>query len=70
MKKYMQTAGNPVPFQEVVEMTSEEWEKISNQGDLTPYVGKTIVLIELTYAYYIVTPKHYIRHQIEGLGGK
>lgn len=70
MKKYMQTAGNPVPFQEVVEMTEAKWDEIAKQGDLTPYIGKTVTLIEKgEAAYYVLDDKRYVKFTISELEG-
>lgn len=60
MKKYMQTAGNPVPFQEVVEMTENDWEKIAGIGDLTPYIGKTVIIEKGDAAHYVLDGKSYV----------
>lgn len=69
MKKYMQTAGNPVPFQEVVEMTVAKWEIIAKQGDLTPYIGKTVIE-EGKVANYVLDDKSYVEFTISELKGQ
>lgn len=70
MKKYMQTAGtNPVPFQEVVIMTSAEWDVIAKKGDLSPYIGKTVFPDHDNVAYYVLDDKRYVEFPISDLKG-
>lgn len=60
MKKYMQTAGNPVPFQEVATQTEDTWQEAIKGFDLSAYVGKTIITEKLDAAHYVIDATHYV----------
>ena len=65
MKKYMLTEETlNVPFLDTEDIDNKKWRDIVKAGDLSLYIGKTLLNSEGKAAYYVTDSTHYITFTI------